>query len=117
MNSATPFTDRRRSGEWIDDTLEDPIAGAANLFDVSMVFVVALIVALFSAFNLLDLFDPSSTVTMTRETADGEIEIVRKEGTEIQIQRVSDRSLSGEGTRLGTAYQLDDGRIIYVPED
>jgi hypothetical protein len=29
---------------------------------------------------------------------------------------VTDRSLSGAGTRLGTAYRLANGQVVYVPE-
>ncbi|MEK7812802.1 MAG: DUF2149 domain-containing protein, partial [Candidatus Desantisbacteria bacterium] len=52
----------------------------------------------------------------TKKTADGRIEIVTKKGREIKVQKVTDKQLSGEGTRLGTAYQLKDGKVVYVPE-
>ena len=29
----------------------------------------------------------------------------------------TDKKLNGEGVRLGTAYQLNDGRVVYVPEN
>ena len=31
--------------------------------------------------------------------------------------RVSRDELSGEGTRLGTAYRLKSGEVVYVPDD
>ncbi len=43
-------------------------------------------------------------------------EIVTKKGKEIKVQKVTDKRLSGEGERLGTAYKLKDGKVIYVPE-
>jgi hypothetical protein len=99
-----------------DRTTEDPLAGVANLFDASIVFIVALILALFSAWNMLDLFDPDSEVTIAKKTADGKIEVLTKKGAEIKVSRVTDQPLSGQGTRLGTAYQLPDGKVVYVPE-
>lgn len=99
-----------------DEPLEDPISGVANLFDVSVVFIVSMMIALFMAYNMLDLMDPKSEVTITKKTADGRIELITKQGKEIKVRKVTDKRLSGEGERLGTAYQLKDGKVIYVPE-
>jgi len=35
---------------------------------------------------------------------------------DLVIKKVTDKKLNGEGTRLGTAYQLNDGKVVYVPE-
>ncbi len=105
---------RRRAGN--DTPLEDPIAGVANLFDASVVFIVSMMIALFMAYNMLDLLDPKATVTMTRKNADGQLEIITREGTQIKVQKVSDKKLGGEGERLGAAYRLRDGRVVYVPD-
>ncbi len=110
------FLKRQRRVERYEQPLEDPIAGVANLFDASVVFIVSMMIALFMAYNMLDLLDPKSEVTITKKTADGRVEIITKKGKEIKAKKVTDKRLSGEGTRLGTAYQLRDGRVIYVPE-
>ena len=96
---------------------EDPLAGIANLFDVSIVFIVGLMVTLFSVYRIGDLLDPTSNVTMVKTNAAGEREIIVKEGTTIEAYRVSGETAEGDGERLGTAYRLADGQIIYVPED
>lgn len=95
---------------------EDPLSGVANLFDVSLAFIVALSVALFSMFGARDLFNEFSSWTLTHRAADGTLEVVQKDGREIKVQRVTDQQLSGDGDRLGVAYELSDGRVIYVPE-
>lgn len=92
------------------------MSGVANLFDASVVFIVSMMLALFMAYNMLDLLNPNSELTITKKTAQGEIEIVSKKGKEIKAQKVTDKRLSGEGIRLGTAYQLKDGKVIYVPD-
>ncbi len=107
---------RRRRRFDSDTPLEDPIAGVANLFDASVVFIVSMMIALFMAYNMLDLLDPKAKVTMTRKGADGELEIITREGAEIKVQKVSDKKLGGEGERLGAAYRLKDGRVVYVPD-
>jgi hypothetical protein len=94
----------------------DPMSGVANLFDVSVVLIVAMLFALFSAFNMMDMFDPDSEVTFTKKNKNGEIQIISKRGKEIKIQKVTDSESVGNGVRLGTAFQLENGKIIYVPE-
>lgn len=112
----TRFRKKRRRFESLDTPLEDPISGVANLFDASVVFIVSMMIALFMAYNLLDLVNPKAEVTITKKTSDGRLEIITKSGKEIKVQKVTDKKLSGEGVRLGTAYQLKDGRVVYVPE-
>ena len=106
------FARRRDEGSW----QEDPLSGVANLFDISLAFIVAMVVALFSMMGAPSLFDPNSSWTMTRTAADGRMEIVRKDGKQIRVEKVSDRKLSGNGDRLGVAYRLPDGKVVYVPE-
>jgi hypothetical protein len=110
------FLKRRRRFDKYDEPLEDPMAGVANLFDVSVVFIVSMMIALFMAYNMVDLVNPKSEVTITKKNAHGEIEIITKIGKEIKVQKVTDKKLSGEGVRLGTAYQLKNGKVVYVPE-
>ena len=50
---------------------EDPLAGIANLFDVSIVFIVGLMVTLFSVYRMGDLLDPTSNVTMNQDQRAG----------------------------------------------
>ena len=95
---------------------EDPLAGIANLFDVSIVFIVGLMLSLFSVYRMSDLVDSKSEVTMVKTNAQGEREIIVKKGTQITAYKVSGTTATGDGERLGTAYRLANGQIIYVPE-
>lgn len=108
---------QRRRSVLSGEPLEDPIAGVANLFDASIVFIVSMMVALFMAYNMMDLLDPTSEVTMMKKNANGEMEIITKKGKEIKVSKVTDQKLSGRGERLGTAYKLPDGRVVYVPSN
>ena len=62
---------------------EDPLAGIANLFDVSIVFIVGLMISLFSVYKMADLVDSKSEVTMVKTNAQGEQEIFVKKGTKV----------------------------------
>lgn len=95
---------------------DDPLAGVANLFDASLAFIVAMALALFSVMGSTDMLSADANWTLTRMTADGELGVVSKEQQQIKVERVSDRKLSGQGERLGTAYRLPDGQVVYVPE-
>jgi hypothetical protein len=88
----------------------------ANLFDVSVVFIVGLMITLFSVFRMEDLVDSSSEVTMVKTNAKGEQEIIVKKGTAITAYKLTGQTSTGNGERLGTAYRLANGQIIYVPE-
>ena len=106
------FARHRDEGSW----QEDPLSGVANLFDISLALIVAMVVALYSMMGTPSFLDPNSSWTMTRTAADGRMEIVRKDGKTIKVEKVSDRKLSGDGDRLGIAYRLPDGKVVYVPE-
>lgn len=110
------YLKRRRRFEAGQEALEDPISGVANLFDASVVFIVSMMIALFMAYNMIDLVNPNAEVTITKKGADGQIEVITKRGSEIKAQKVTDKKLSGQGEKLGTAYRLNDGRVVYVPE-
>jgi hypothetical protein len=109
------YLKRRRRFE-AEASLEDPISGVANLFDASIVFIVSMMIALFMAWNMMDMLDPKADVTITKRGADGQVEVITKKGAEIKASKVTDRQLSGQGEKLGTAYRLKDGRLVYVPE-
>ncbi len=97
---------------------DDPMTGIANLFDLGLVFIVGLIMALFSVYHLQDLFNESSSFTMVKQnTEKNEMEIITKQGKKIKAVRMTKETVQGKGQRLGIAYQLEDGSMVYVPED
>jgi hypothetical protein len=95
---------------------EDPLSGVANLFDVSVVFIVGLMITLFSVYRLGDLVNGQTEVTMVKTNAQGQKEIVIKKGNKITAYKMSGKTAAGDGERLGTAYRLANGQVIYVPE-
>ncbi len=95
---------------------EDPLVGVANIFDVAVVFIVGLMITLFSVYRIGDLIDPDSDLTLVKTDSQGLQEIIVKKGTEITAYELTGETLGGDGERLGTAYRLADGQIIYVPD-
>ncbi len=94
---------------------DDLLTGVANLFDIGVVFALGFMVALISALNLLDIFDPDQRVTITKQRDDG-LEVIVRENHQTTVRRMSKTIGSGDGTRLGVAYRLQDGSVVYVPE-
>ena len=95
----------------------DPMGGLANLFDVAVVFIAALLLALMSVFDAKELFDRDSSFTVIKRNDRGEMTLIRKEGRRMKAVKMTREEAAGRGVRLGTAYRLEDGSMIYVPEE
>ncbi len=94
----------------------DPLSGVANLFDIGLVFIVGLIITLFTAYNLQDLFSEKSELTIMKKSENGQMEIITKKGKKIKAIKVTKEKALGRGVRLGIAYRLENGAMVYVPE-
>ena len=95
----------------------DPMAVLTNLFDVAMVFAVALMVALVTRFDMTEMFSQED-FTMVKNPGTDRMEIITKKGETIEKYTPSEEQENNgsRGRRVGTAYQLNSGEIIYVPE-
>lgn len=93
------------------------MAVLTNLFDVAMVFAVALMVALVTRFDMTEMFSQED-FTMVKNPGTDQMEIITKKGNTIEKYTPSEEqeNSGSRGRRVGTAYQLDSGEIIYVPE-
>jgi len=95
----------------------DPMSVVSNLFDVAMVFAVALMVALVTRYNMTEMLSKED-FTMVKNPGKENMEIITKEGEKISRYTPSeDQRTSGKrGRKVGIAYELENGEIIYVPE-
>ena len=109
---------RKRNLNILQEDDGDPLSVVVNLFDVAMVFAVSLMVAMVIHMNMTEIFGQED-FTVVKNPGKENMEIITKEGKEINTYKASGKSegLDGQqGKRLGTAYQLENGQIIYVPE-
>lgn len=99
---------RRRWDGLLDD---DPLAGLVNLFDLWMVFSIALLLALVGASRW-------QTTLATPQSASQTGTKDRPSNQQFKLEqfKVSKEKLTGEGDRLGTAYRLKNGEVVYVPD-
>lgn len=110
---------QRRRGRLAHDEDDDPMSVVSNLFDVAMVFAVALMVALVTRYNMTEMFSKED-FTMVKNPGKENMEIITKEGEKINKYTPSKDQSNKSGNRgkkVGIAYQLENGEIIYVPED
>lgn len=105
-------------GSQPSDEDDDPMAVVSNLFDVAMVFAVALMVALVTRYNMTEMFSQED-FTMVKNPGKDNMEIITKEGQKINRYTPSEDQSEKSGKRgkkVGVAYELENGEIIYVPE-
>lgn len=98
---------------------EDPSSLLSNLFDVAMVFAVALMVALVTKFNMTEVFSKED-YTIVKNPGKDNMEILVKKGEKIERYQAKDQNSTeskSKGKRVGIAYELENGEIIYVPEE
>lgn len=93
-----------------------PELSLLNLVDLMLVFAVGLMVALVSYYGLRDIMFDKEVVMIVKKPGQQEMEIVVKKPDSIERMRLTEQSLNGEGVRIGTAYRLKSGQIVYVPE-
>ena len=105
----------RRTGILYEEDDQNPLTGVANLFDIAMVFSVALLVALVMSFQLPELLSPTDDITIIKNPGEENMKIIIKEGQNIEVLNMTEQIGGGTGEALGTAYQLSDGRVVYVP--
>ena len=101
-----------RSREPSGEADNDPMMSVANLFDIALVFIVALLFALMARFGQDILRKPAAKVDDA-----GKMEILTKQGKKIRRLKQSNEKAEGRGVRLGIAYRLEDGTVVYVPEN
>lgn len=109
---------RRNRNPFLNDSDSDsPLAMLANLFDVAMVFAVALMVAFVSHFNMSEIFSHDD-FTIVKNPGTPQMEVIsKKNGTVTKMSAAeTNESNSSRGQRVGTAYRLDSGDIIYIPD-
>ena len=97
-----------------EDESTNPILSVANMVDVFLVVIAALLIAI--AQNPLNPFF-SDDLTVIKDPGKDTMEIITKKGKKIEHHKTTGTIGQGEGTRAGTAFRLKDGSLIYVPED
>jgi hypothetical protein len=92
----------RRRARSRPDRGGDPLDGLVNLFDIGVVLALAFLLAALSSLKLTDV--------LTGEP------VTAKQDAETRTVELQGRKVVGEGKRVGSVYELSDGRQVYVEE-
>jgi len=96
---------------------DDPMNGLANIFDTAMVFALGFLLALVASYSVSEMLNPQSTMTLVKNPGSPNMEIIIKDLNGIQVLNMTDKLAGGQGTKMGTAYRLENGQVVYVPEN
>lgn len=97
------MTEVRRQARLHNDRAGDPLDGLVNLFDVAVVLAVAFLLVALTAVR-------SGRVSVP--AAPGTTVVVPSSAPEVSPGA---SPVSGQGTKVGSVYRLQDGRLAYVP--
>ena len=107
---------RYRYKSFSDSEEIDPMGSLVNLFDVAMVFAVALMVAFVIQSRMTE-FLTAEDATFVKNAGKENMEIIVKKNNKITRYKSEKNTGSGKGRRVGIAYHLENGEVIYVPEE
>jgi len=97
-----------------EDESLNPILSAVNLIDVFLVIVAALMISI--AQNPLNPFSAEDVIVIKNQGKKN-MEFITKKGKKITKYKSIGKIGEGEGEKVGVAYRMKDGSIIYVPRD
>ena len=89
---------RRRNRLAHDGEDDDPMSVVSNLFDVAMVFALALMVALVSRYNMTEMFSKDN-FTMVKNPGKENMEIITKDGQKINRYTPSEDQSNKSGNK------------------
>ena len=94
------------------DDEDDPLLSVVNLIDLFLVVIGILLIVIVQ--NPLNPFSQDKVVVV-ENPGEANMRMLIKDGKELKQYQSAARS-ARQGSKAGVTYQLNDGRMIYVPE-
>jgi len=89
------------------DESDDPILSVVNVIDVFLVIIVVLLI----------MVAQSSFMSEQEAIADASGDVIPREAEAMERYESTGDIGEGQGVRAGTTYRLDDGSLVFVPEE
>lgn len=96
------------------DTHGDPMESMGNLFDVSVLIAVGFLVVALSGFGLNEML-LEQNLTIVKNPGQANMEFISRKNGKIERLKQTNTMAKGVGTPVGTVFQLEDGRMVWVP--
>jgi hypothetical protein len=114
MSPTSPSGRRLRLNVLDDDDGDDPILSVVNIVDVFLVIIAVLLIAVIE--NPLNPFSTQNAIVI-KNPGQADMSMVVREGKELKQYKSSGQIGEGQGSKAGTAYRLQNGSMVYVPEE
>ena len=86
-----------------------------NLFDVAILIGVGFMVVALSSFGLKEILSQEQ-VTIVKNPGTDQMEIITKQGKKVERLKTTPEQAQGTGSAVGTVYRLDNGQLVWVPQ-
>jgi len=96
------------------DLHADPMEAMGNLLDITFLLAVGFLVVALSGFGLSEMLSQEN-MTVVKNPGTANMEIISRLNGKITKLKATDTQVTGVGTPVGTVYQLQDGRMVWVP--
>ncbi len=93
------------------DDEDDPLLSVVNLIDLFLVVIGILLIVI-----VQNPLNPFSQDKVVENPGEANMRMLIKDGKELKQYHSSGEIGEGQGSKAGVTYQLNDGRMIYVPE-
>ncbi|WP_228384466.1 DUF2149 domain-containing protein [Rhodocyclus gracilis] len=94
---------------------DDPILSVVNIIDIFLVIIAALLITV-AQNPILNAFTKHSLTVIT-DAGKPTMEMLIKDGEKVERYKASGAMGEGQGDKVGAAYRMKDGSMIYVPEN
>lgn len=99
---------------FLDEDEDDPILSVVNLVDLFVIIIGILMIVIVR--NPLNPFSANDVIVI-ENPGQADMTMTVRQGEELTRYESTGEMGEGDGVRAGVAYQLNDGRMIYVPEN
>lgn len=106
----------RRGRRGLADHNDDPMESMGNLFDVAILLAVGFLVVALTGFGLSEVIS-GEDVTIVKNPGQSDMEIITRTAGEVERLERTDDLNEGRGYAIGTVYRLEDGSVIWVPQE
>ena len=59
----------------------------------------------------------TASVTIVKNPGDPNMQVMIKDEETIKVLNMTEQIMGGQGSKIGTAYRLESGEVIYMPEN